>query len=243
MIKIELGDAFKLIKEVRSNSIDLILTDPPYDKNLYMASLTDEQKQIMAKEFKRVLKPSGNLALFCGFYCKWKWYNFLIDVGLKFQQELIWVYPNPTLIRIAQHSIKRFIPAHETILWFVKSDNYYFKKFTKTKEEKDKKEFIELTWIKHKSFVGVIRLKGFENTPKEKLGVTPKPLKISDILVKRLCPKGGIILDPFMGTGTFGISAQKYGCNYIGFEIRPEIFEVAKRRLKNLMSFREVGKK
>ena len=232
MIKLKNGDAFELIKEVPDSSIDLILTDPPYDRNLYMKSLTDEQKQLMAKEFNRVLKPTGNIALFCGYYDKWKWFNYLTDERLIYQQELIWVNPSPVLIRVAQATIKHFVPAHETILWFSKSENYYFKKFNKTKEEYDSKDFVEKTWFIHHGFSGF--LKGRENNPKEKLGVTPKPLKIVDILVKRLCPKGGTILDPFMGFGTFGISAQKHGCNFVGFEIRPKIFEIAKGRIKNM---------
>lgn len=221
MIEIKLGDAFKLIKEIPDNSIDLILADPPYDRNRYMKPLRDIEKKYMAEQFKRVLKPTGNIVLFCGFYCKWKWFALLSKVGLKFQQELIWIYENPGMIR---WKIKHFTPAHDNILWFSKTESYYF----------NNEGTSDLTWFKHKVYCGVLR--GKENLPKD-ITITPKPLKISDILVKRLCPKGGIILDPFMGTGTFGISAQRYGCNYIGFEIKPEIFEIAKKRLRNLTSF------
>ncbi len=225
-VRIKCGNAFELIKEVEANSVDLILTDPPYDQNPCMPSLKDEEKEVMAREFARVLKPTGSIALFCGFYDKWKWYNLLTQNGLFFQQEIVWVYPNPARTRFK--NIKHFIPAHEAVLWFTKSkEGYYF----------DGSGCLERTWLQHVAFNSACRTK--ENNPPEKLGITPKPIKLSDILVKRLCPPGGTVLDPFMGFGTFGISAQKFNRNYIGFEIRKEVFEVAERRLKNLKFFSE----
>jgi len=229
MILIKNGNAFELIKEIPDKSIDLILTDPPYDGTKYMKSLSENEKRTMALEFKRVLKDTGNIALFTGYNDKWKWYNILSEIGLKFIREIIWVYKNPSGFRVVPRGkLRKFIASHETILWFAKDEEkYYF----------NNDGLIELSWIEHNAFSGIIRLKGFENLPKEKMNVTPKPIKISDILVKRLCPKNGTILDPFMGFGTFGISSQKFGCNYIGFEIRKEIYEFAKKRLENLSQF------
>jgi len=227
-IVLKLGDAFKLIKEIPDNSIDLIFTDPPYDGTKHMDELTDKQKEEMAKEFYRVLKPTGNLALFCGYEDKWKWYNILTRLGFKFRREIIWVYPNPTgsLFAAAQGKLKNFVAAHETCLFFSKTDNYYF----------NNEGMVEKDWFEHPAFGGIMRIMGYENTPKEKIGVTPKPIALAKIIVKRLCPKGGVVLDPFMGTGTFGIAAQWYGCKFIGFEINEKIFEFAKKRLNNLSS-------
>ncbi|MEM5829742.1 MAG: hypothetical protein QW040_03760 [Candidatus Aenigmatarchaeota archaeon] len=65
------GDAFEQIKLIPSESIDLILTDSPYDNTAYMQGLSHKEKIFLAKEFKRVLKQTGNLALFCGYEDKW----------------------------------------------------------------------------------------------------------------------------------------------------------------------------
>jgi DNA methylase. len=58
-------------------------------------------------------------------------------------------------------------------------------------------------------------------------------LRIARIIVKRLCPENGVVLDPFMGFGTFAIPCLEQGKNFIGFEIRPEIFEIAKKRIES----------
>ena len=49
--------------------------------------------------------------------------------------------------------------------------------------------------------------------------------------VKAGCPKGGVILDPFMGAGTTGLVARKLGRNYIGFELNPEYIKIAEKRI------------
>jgi len=222
-IFLKLGSCFDLIKEIPNDSIDLILTDPPYAKQSLLQPLTNVQREILAKEFKRVLKRTGNLVIFCGMYDKWDWYNILSKY-FHFIEELVWVYPNPTTIRFVK---RKFVPAHDTILWFAKSEKDYY--FEPTPPH-------GLTWFKENCFSGFIR-KFSENLPKEKLNTTPKPLAISDILVRKLCPPDGVVLDPFCGTGTFGLSAQKFGCKFIGFEIDREIFNIAKRRLNNLAKY------
>ena len=198
MIKLIHGNAYDLIKEIEDNSVDLILTDPPYDRQDYMKTLTGVQKEIMAKEFARVLKRTGNLVLFCGMYCKWKWYELLTKAGLKYVMELIWCYPNPPTLRF---QTRKFVPAYDSILWFAKSDDYYF----------DNEIPIGLNWMVENCSAGILR--GKEHTPEEHMGVTPKPLKIALRFVKRLCPKGGLVLDPFAGFATFAIQRKEVqGC-------------------------------
>ena len=45
------------------------------------------------------------------------------------------------------------------------------------------------------------------------------------------CPEGGVVLDPFMGSGTTGIVANKLGRHYVGIELNPEYVEMAERRI------------
>jgi DNA modification methylase len=44
---------------------------------------------------------------------------------------------------------------------------------------------------------------------------------------------GGVVLDPFIGSGTTGIVARKLGCNYVGIELNPEYQKLAERRIFN----------
>jgi|GEM_PF-1259267 DNA modification methylase len=223
------GDAFEQIKLIPSESIDLILTDPPYDNTVYMQGLSYEQKTFLAKEFKRVLKQSGNLALFCGYEDKWKWYNILTRNKLKFVREIIWVYNNPSGFRpMARKGIRKFIAAHETILWFVKSKEYYF----------NNSGLVEKDWVEHPAFAGFMRLSGKEGLPTKKLNVTPKPLAIAKILVNRLSKENDFVLDPFAGYGTFAIAALMLKRNFVGLEIRPEIHKIAVKRIKKFQTMK-----
>jgi len=54
-------------------------------------------------------------------------------------------------------------------------------------------------------------------------------IKINLILAG--CPKGGVVLDPFMGAGTTAIVADRFNRSYIGFEINPEYIKIAERRI------------
>lgn len=52
------------------------------------------------------------------------------------------------------------------------------------------------------------------------------------------CPKGGTVLDPFLGSGTTAMVAKSLGCEYIGIELNPQDVEMAKKRLRQkIMEF------
>ena len=57
-----------------------------------------------------------------------------------------------------------------------------------------------------------------------------------EYLVKLVTPKGGIVLDPFTGSGSTLIAAKKLGLNYIGIELNPEYITIAEARLKAVES-------
>jgi site-specific DNA-methyltransferase (adenine-specific) len=61
---------------------------------------------------------------------------------------------------------------------------------------------------------------------------TVKPIKLMEYLVKLITPPGGVVLDPFAGSGTTLIAAKTQGFNYIGIELTPEYVEIAEARLK-----------
>jgi site-specific DNA-methyltransferase (adenine-specific) len=62
---------------------------------------------------------------------------------------------------------------------------------------------------------------------------TLKPIKLMTYLCKLVTPPNGIILDPFMGSGSTGIAAKKEGFNFIGIEKEKEYFEIAKKRINH----------
>jgi len=63
---------------------------------------------------------------------------------------------------------------------------------------------------------------------------TVKPLKLMEYLIKMITPAGGVVLDPFAGSGTTGIAAKRLGYNYILIEKEAEYIEIIKARLSQL---------
>jgi site-specific DNA-methyltransferase (adenine-specific) len=61
---------------------------------------------------------------------------------------------------------------------------------------------------------------------------TVKPIKLMEYLIKLVTPKGGVVLEPFMGSGSTGIAAKNLGMSFIGIEREEEYFEIAKQRIK-----------
>ena len=62
---------------------------------------------------------------------------------------------------------------------------------------------------------------------------TVKPIKLMEYLIKLITPPNGIVLDPFMGSGSTGVAANNLGFNFIGIELNEEYFEIAKKRIEN----------
>lgn len=61
---------------------------------------------------------------------------------------------------------------------------------------------------------------------------TVKPIALMEYLVKLVAPRGAIVLDPFMGSGTTGVAAVKCGCGFVGIEKEQSYFEIAQRRIE-----------
>lgn len=62
---------------------------------------------------------------------------------------------------------------------------------------------------------------------------TVKPLELMRYLIILITPPKGIVLDPFMGSGSTGVAAKSLGFDFIGIELNPEYFETARQRINN----------
>lgn len=63
---------------------------------------------------------------------------------------------------------------------------------------------------------------------------TVKPIKLMEYLIKLITPPQGIVLDPFMGSGSTGVAAFKNNFKFIGIEMNEEYVEIAKRRIESI---------
>ena len=72
---------------------------------------------------------------------------------------------------------------------------------------------------------------GSEKAPSKNTHPTVKPIELMKYLCRLITPKGGTVLDPFMGSGSTGIAAKDEGFDFIGIEKEKEYFEIAERRV------------
>ena len=76
-----------------------------------------------------------------------------------------------------------------------------------------------------------MRFNGVIPTPRRNIHPTCKPVKLMAYLIELGCPKEGVVLDPFLGSGTTCIAAKQLGRKYIGIEINPEYHVLAEARV------------
>lgn len=220
------GDCYNALKNIDNNSINLILTDPPYnisrESNFTKNSTNTKFNKIsidfgdwdkeeldlesLFSEFKRVLKPGGTVVIF---YDVWK-SERLKQVAEKygFRQPRIcqWVKNNPTPIN---SKINYLSNAIEFFFTFVKGKNPTFN----SKYDK-----------------------GIYNYPlchgKERTShPTQKPLELfKEIIIKHSNP-GDLILDPFSGTGTTAVACLQTNRDYLIIERDQEYLKIIESRL------------
>ena len=71
----------------------------------------------------------------------------------------------------------------------------------------------------------------FRTQPAKNNHPTVKPIALMEYIIKMVTPKGGTVLDPFMGSGSTGVAAKKNGYDFIGIDMTPEYIEIAKARI------------
>lgn len=97
----------------------------------------------------------------------------------------------------------------------------------------------EMAWTSHKRATRMFRYLWngmIKQKPEQRFHPTQKPLDLMLWIVKNYTNKGDTILDPFMGSGTTGVACVNLNRNFIGFEINPNYFAIAERRINNALA-------
>ena len=139
----------------------------------------------------------------------------------------------------------RFTVDFEKVFFFTKSSKYYFEQ----QFEINKSMGWEETNNRHHGNGETSRGKGFYRVGSILQGrnmrcvwdIPPRPFKEAHFatypealiapMIKAGCPEGGIVLDPFIGSGTTAVVAKKLGRQYIGIELNPEYIALAQKRI------------
>ena len=236
------------MKTLPPGTVDIIFADPPYNLSnggttCYSGQRVSVNKAVwdtskgMEEDFnfhknwiqacKRILKPSGSLWIsgtyhsifLCGYALQYQGWHLLNDI--------IWFKPNaaPNL------ACRMFTASHETLLW--------------AKTTKDSKHYFDYEAMKLGDW-GADRLKNPGKQMRSVWAISPpakeekhfgkhptqKPLALLERIVVASCPEGGLVLDPFCGSGTTGVAAIQNGRKFIGIDSERSYLEkISKPRI------------
>lgn len=137
------------------------------------------------------------------------------EAGWLLREDIIWHKPNPMPNGVRD----RFLNTYEHIFHFVKGSNYYF-------DLDSVKEYGVNGKKKNAGDVWDVYIQHLQNTSHSAYF----PEKLVDKVIRCASPAGGWVMDPFLGTGTTWVVADRLGRNFVGFEMNPEWYEYAKRR-------------
>jgi len=225
------GDALVLMKDIPDESIDLIVTDPPFaiDFKAKRNNYNRRQDRVLEgyneipkekyydftvkwmKEAYRILKRTGSMYVFSGWTNLKDILNALDDVGFITINHIIWKY------QFGVFTKRKYVTSHYHILFVVRDEKKY--KFNKVEH------YPEDVWIINREYW---------------TGKIKTPTKLPVELVKKILlfssDEGDLIFDPFIGSGTVAVVAKMLGRHYLGFEIVPEYCEFAKQRVAKVQA-------
>lgn len=204
--KIYLGDSYELLKEIPDNSVDLVITDPPYGIN------ADKGVGGYGSSPKTAKKYNDNWDN----YSPPKWvFDEILRIGKK------------VLIFGAQYLTDKLPQSNCWIVWDKVGEMKVQNPFSEC-------ELIWTNLNKNVLKKYFIRQQGFINDGDERVHPTQKPLRLLTEIIKDFSSENDIIFDCFMGSGTTCVAAKELGRHYIGIEINEKYFKIAKDRLNGI---------
>ena len=208
------ADCFDVLPDITDNSVDMIITDPPYStpvitgfgrqtvKNVADLSMQETYVKMLKNEFERVLKPSGSVFMFCDD----KYYPsiFRAFYNWKNVQLLVW---DKGVIGMGKPFRKR----HELIVY----------------ANRETIDYNRSENITH--YPTVLQYKPIPSTAR--LHPAQKPTDLLRDLIIGFTDPGDTVLDPFMGSGSTGEACKEIGRNFIGIELNTDTYEIARNRI------------
>jgi site-specific DNA-methyltransferase (adenine-specific) len=214
------GDAVAWLRTLRDESIDLVITDPPYESlekhraigtttrlkhskassNDWFEIFPNARFPELFAEVYRVLKPNAHFYLYCDPETMFVAKPLAEEAHFKFWKPLIW---NKQRIGMGYH----YRAKYECILFF----------------EKGKRK---LNNLGTSDIIDCPRIVG--GYPAE------KPPQVSSVLVEQSTQPGDLVIDPFMGSGSTGVAAVSNGRHFMGNDLCAEAIDITRARLIEL---------
>lgn len=229
-------DCFSVLKNIPDHSVDLILTDPPYNIAKYSTGnikfdwrsdinndlaewdLLELHPASLLDEFKRILSPKGNIFIFCSYNIIGE-YHKVFDPEFDTFQFMVWHKTNP----VPNFRKSSFLNSCELIIsCWNKGHTWNFS------NQKDMHNFIESGIC-----MGSERVKGSDG---KSLHPTQKPIAVLEKIIKIASNENDLVLDCFNGVGSTGEASMRLNRRYIGIEIDKNYIDASEARLAKYKS-------
>ena len=204
--RIHCGDCLPIMRLMPRESVDLVVTDPPYlvgyrsrDGRGFVSDDNDRWLAPAFAEVYRVLKPDTFCVCFFGWHKVDRFLAAWREAGFRTLEHLVWVKDYPSSVGMVQ----RF---HEGAYLLAKG--------------RPPRPQILLRSTLEWKYTG------------DELHPTQKPVMAILPLVMAYSRKGDLVLDPFAGSGTTAVAAAALGRNYLGIEINQAYARIAEERLR-----------
>lgn len=212
------GDSLTVLRQMEPESVDAIITDPPYGINYEpgnrkvntLGKIANDNAPFIwfLYDAFRVLKSgaAGSGSLIC--FTRWDVEQTFVDAmklaGFQVKSEIIWDKVTHGMGDLK----KQFAPSHENVVFAIKG-KYCF------------------PGRRPRDLVTFPKLNG-----SQMIHPTEKPVALLTSLITSVTKPGDLILDPFAGSGSTLVAAKKTGRRFIGVELNDEYFEKAQRRIE-----------
>ena len=233
-INIITGDAIQELKKIDMCSVDVVIADPPYNLGKDYGNNHDikgfEDYLSFSREWlnqaHRILKRTGTIYVFMGF----RFISYLYDIldrelQMHFNSWIVWHYTQ------GMGKTKGFSPRHEDILMFTNSNEFKFNLDSVRVPQKYYRERNNMrganpgdVW----NFSHVHYCNGNRQSHP-----TQKPEGLIERMVLASSDQGGLVVDPFMGSGTTLRVCQQLGRDAIGIDVNPDYVAMAQVRLNS----------
>jgi DNA modification methylase len=213
------GDCLERMKEIESGSVDMILTDPPYNiarkNNFHTMGRSGIDFGEWDKGFDlfsyiddvyRVLNKNGSFVVFNDWKNLGDIVKYSESIGFTVKDMIRLEKTNP----MPRNRDRRYVTDFECAIWFTMPKAKWVFNRQDSKYERPK-------------FIGNIE-KG--------LHPTQKNTKLMEWLVSIHSNENQTILDPFMGSGTTGVAAKNLNRDFIGIELDEGYFKIATKRIE-----------
>lgn len=229
------GDCYELMKGIPDGSIDLVLTDPPYNTTACDWDQQPIDLPLLWENIKRVLKPKGAVVMTGS-------QPFTTDLIMSnrkwFKYEIIWDKVNrfTGFLDAKRKPLKQ----HETILVFYNAKPTYTPQMGNGKPYVAKRSGSTDVYQTYTVTDGInngeryptsiLRIES-DNKTENGMHPTQKPVALFDYLIRTYTNPGETVLDPFAGSGTTALAAHATGRQFLCFEKEQKYWEIANKRL------------